>query len=82
MNKQEAKDIATVLIAKTAICFDGEAFTECNPPLSETDQDKIIKEIEIIAQKMILRIESKYNLSFDNANSSHEVVELILYEDE
>lgn len=80
MNKQQAKDIAIVLIAKTAICFDGEAFTECEPELSEKDQDKIIAEIEKISQNMIAKIERKYNLSFQYANSSHEIVDLILYE--
>jgi hypothetical protein len=81
MTKQEAKDIATVLIARTAVCFDGTAFDECNPELSETDQDKIIREIEIISQKMVERISKKLNVNFDYAFSSHEIVELIMYED-
>lgn len=80
MTKQEARDIATVLIAKTAICFDGTAFDECNPALTELEQNKIVREIENISEKMILRIEKKLNLSFDYANSSHEVVDIILYE--
>lgn len=80
MTKDQAKDIATVLIAKTAICFDGSAFDECNPELSETDINKIIREIEKISISMIERIEKKHDLSFDYANGSHEVVDLILYE--
>lgn len=80
MTKQEAKDIATVLIAKTAICFDGAAFDECNPALTESEQYKIVREIEKISEQMIKRIEKKLNLSFDYANSSHEVIDIILYE--
>lgn len=80
MTKQEAKDIATVLIAKTAICFDGTAFDECYPSLTENEQNKIVREIEKISEQMILRIEKKLGLSFDYANSSHEVIDLILYE--
>lgn len=80
MTKQEAKDIAMVLIAKTAICFDGEAFSDCEPELSEKDQDKIISEIQKISDKMIEKIKKKHDLSFQHANSSHEIVDLILYE--
>jgi hypothetical protein len=80
MTKQEARDIATVLIAKTAICFDGTAFDECNPALTETEMDKIIAEIENISEGMIARIEKKLSISFDYTNSSHEIIDIILYE--
>lgn len=64
MTKEQAKNIASILIARTAVCFDGTAFDDCNPMLSEKDQDKIIQEIEIISNSMVEKLEKKIKCKF------------------
>ena len=78
MTKQESKNIAKVLIAKSGLSFDGYAFGECD--LSEKEVQKIMNELQIICQKEIEKIERKYSIYLSGANSYAVIVESILYE--
>ncbi len=76
MRKQEARDIALILIAKSGENFDMFAFDDYD--LSYDDENKIIKEIQAECDKIITRLQKKYNVVFKD--STEEIVEQILYE--
>ena len=74
MKKETAKDIAICLIARSGQQFDEFAFE--NSKLPERDKGKILNEINVICQKMIIKVEKKYKVA--NPPSTYEIVNLIL----
>jgi len=78
MRKQEAKDIALLLIAKSGENFDIFAFDDCE--LSKDDEDKIIKQIQSECQKTIQKLSKKYNVNFGTLGETKEIVENVLFE--
>ena len=62
MTKQQAKDIATALIALSGIEFDPYAFEDSTDLINKSDEQIILKEIDIACTKMINKIEKKYGI--------------------
>lgn len=73
MTKEMAKDIAHALIAKSGKVFDNFAFHEVELP--EKDKNKILDEIHQVCEKMIDRVELKYETTIGNTTA--EIIESI-----
>jgi len=80
MTKLQAKVIAQIMIAKTAASFDGFAFEDCDPELSEDEVNKIMNEIQKISDSTISRVCKKYGLNFENASRVDQIIDEVLYE--
>ena len=78
MTKQEARDIARLLIASSGLSFDGEAFRDTD--LSEKDIQKVIDSIQSICAYEIMRVERKNGLNNISIESTENIVNAILYE--
>jgi hypothetical protein len=76
MTKEMAKDIAIALIAKSGDNFDAFAFDDSD--ISEKDIDKILLAIHGLCEKMISKIESKYNIALPNTTST--IIDAIVFE--
>lgn len=77
MKKETARDIAIALIAKSGQNFDGEAFANCED-ITEAEIQKIIDETQFYCQKMIDKIEAKYNIVLKNTTA--EIIDAIVFE--
>ena len=78
MTKQEANDIARLLIASSGLNFDGEAFRETD--LSENDIQKIINSVQNVCSYEIARVERKNGLKNIDISTTENIVNAILYE--
>ena len=59
MKKETARDIAQALVGRLGEGIDLFAFEKTELP--EGDQIKVLKEIKLLCEKMIDKVESKYN---------------------
>jgi hypothetical protein len=75
MTKEMAKDIAIALVAKSGEHFDSFAFEDSE--ISEKDKVKISTEIKLLCKKMVVKIQSKYNVQLKN--SVAEIIEAIVF---
>lgn len=78
MTKQEARDIARLLIATSGNNFDGFAFADTD--LSEKDIQKVLESIKNICSYEIGRVKKKNGLQYANLSNTKNIVETILYE--
>lgn len=78
MRKEEANDIAKLLIASSGIAFDGFAFEDTD--LSEHDIQKVMNSINEISYSNIEKIKKKYRLERLDISSTESIVNSILYE--
>ncbi|MGL5716925.1 MAG: hypothetical protein ACRCX2_28170 [Paraclostridium sp.] len=68
MRKSQIKDIATALIHSAAIHIDVYAFEDVN--ISDTDIQAIIDSVGEQCNKMLSKVESKYNTTLDTSCTS------------
>lgn len=78
MTKQQANDIARLMIAASGNNFDGIAFHETG--LSEKDIQKVLDSIHSICDYEIGRVKRKNGLKYANLSTTNAIVETILYE--
>ena len=78
MTKQEARDIARLLIATSGNNFDVFAFADTD--LLEKDIQKVLDSIQNICSYEIGRVKKKNGLQYANLSNTQNIVETILYE--
>jgi len=78
MRKQEAKDIAKLLIAVSGDNFDLFAFEDSD--ITDSDKDKILNELHEICANETARIRRKYNIQETRLASTEDIINAILYE--
>jgi len=76
MKKETARDIAIALIATSGEQFDLYCFDDSD--ISETDQDKILREIQKECRKMNSKIEAKYGITLGGSVAG--IIDSIVYE--
>ena len=76
MTKETARDIAIAMIGKTADNFDIFALDDAD--IIESEKYKVLKEIQLIADKMIMKIQKKYNINLPSTTDG--IVAAIIYE--
>lgn len=74
MTKKTARDIAQALVGRMGEGFDFFAFEKTE--LSEGDQIKVLKEIKLLCEKMIDKVELKYNIRL--GNTTEEIIRKII----
>ena len=75
MTKNTARDIAQALVGRMGEGIDFFAFEQTE--LSEGDQIKVLKEIKLLCEKMIDKVELKYNTHL--GVSTAEIIRSIRY---
>ena len=78
MTRQEAKDIAKLLIAVSGDNFDLFAFEDSD--ITDKDKDKILNELHEICANETARIRRKYNIKDIRLASTEDIVNSILFE--
>ena len=78
MKKQEARDIAKLLIAVSGNNFDLFAFEDSG--LKDNDINKVLNELNEICENEISRIRIKYNIQDLRLASTEDIINAILYE--
>lgn len=80
ISKQEAKDIAMVLIAIHSKQIDGEAFSDCENLIDEDEAQLIIDEMKKITDSMIKKMEKKYGVQLSHLGTTEQIIDEMLYE--
>lgn len=81
INKNEANNIAKVMIASAGLAFDSFAFDELEGTITESDIDLILSEIQKECNKVISAVEAKLNTKIDY-RATESIVLSMYFEDE